>query len=140
MQRLIFDQGFALPPEQVFDYFSEHENLQTLFGAKVTRLKNGDDGTRNGVGSMRQLKVGPGAPFEETITVSQPNELIEYKVTKGSPLKNHHGEMRFTPEGDGTNLHYEISFDGKIPGSGPIIAALLKRNITKGLADAPGAR
>ena len=140
MQRLIFDQGFALPPEQVFDYFAEHENLQALFGAKVTRLKNGDDGSRNGVGSMRQLKVGPGAPFEETITVSQPNELIEYKVTKGSPLKNHHGEMRFTPEGDGTNLHYEISFDGKIPGSGPIIAALLKRNITKGLADAPGAR
>jgi uncharacterized protein YndB with AHSA1/START domain len=140
MQRLIFDQGFALPPEQVFDYFAEHENLQALFGAKVTRLKNGDDGTRNGVGSVRQLKVGPGAPFEETITASQPNELIEYKVTKGSPLKNHHGEMRFTPEGDGTNLHYEISFDGKIPGSGPIIAALLKRNITKGLADAPGAR
>src|SRR5215210_7728262 len=128
MQRLIFDQGFALTPEQVFSYFAEHENLEALFGAKVTRLKNGDDGTRNGVGSVRQLKVGPGTPFEETITVSQPNELIEYKVTKGSPLKNHLGEMRFTPEGDGTNLHYEISFDGKVPGSGPIIAALLKRN------------
>jgi uncharacterized protein YndB with AHSA1/START domain len=140
MQRLIFDQGFALPPQQVFDYFAEHENLEALFGAKVTRLKNGDDGSRNGVGSIRQLKVGPGAPFEETVTVSEPNELIEYEVTKGSPLKDHHGEMRFTPEGDGTNLHYEISFNGKIPGTGPIIGALLKRNIAKGLANAPGAK
>lgn len=140
MQRLIFDQGFALSPQQVFEYFAEHENLEALFGAKVTRLKNGDDGSRNGVGSVRQLKVGPGPPFEETITVSRPNELIEYEVTKGSPLKDHHGEMRFTPEGDGTNFHYEISFNGKIPGTGPIIGALLKRNISKGLANAPGAR
>ena len=62
MQRLIFDQGFALPPEQVFDYFAEHENLEALFGAKVTRLKNGDDGTRNGVGSIRAAEGRPGRP------------------------------------------------------------------------------
>ena len=45
MQRLIFDQGYALPPEQVFDYFAEHENLPDLFGAKITRLKNGTTAT-----------------------------------------------------------------------------------------------
>ena len=140
MQRLIFDQGFALPPEQVFDYFAEHENLEALFGAKVTRLKNGDDGNRNGVGSVRQLKVGPGRRrSRRPITVSRPNELIEYEVTKGSPLKDHHGEMRFTPEGDGTNLHYEISFDGKIPGTGPIIGASPEAKHRQGPGQAPPA-
>ncbi len=134
MQRLIFDQGYALPPEQVFEFFAEHENLAEIFGAKVIRLKDGTDGNRNGVGSVRQLKVGPTPPFEETITEFQPNELITYEITKGSPLKGHHGEMRFTPEGTGTHLHYEISFGSKVPGLDMIVAGGLKRNVAKGLA------
>ncbi len=136
MQRLIFDQDYALPPERVFDYFAEHENLAAVFGAKVTRLKNGTDGHRNGVGSARELKVGPTPPFEETVTEYVPNELIAYEITKGSPLKGHHGEMRFTQEGDKTHLHYEISFASKIPGVDFIVAQGLKKNVGKGLAAA----
>ena len=100
MQRLIFDQDYAQPPEQVFGYLAEHENLAEVFGAKITRLKDGTDGNRNGVGSARELKVGPFPPFEETVTEYVPNELIAYEITKGSPLKGHRGEMRFTAEGD----------------------------------------
>ena len=107
-----------------------------MFGAKVTRLKDGTDGNRNGVGSMRELKVGPAPPFEETVTEFVPDELIAYEITKGSPLKGHHGEMRFTREGDNTHLHYEISFASKIPGVDFIVAQSLKRNVPKGLASA----
>jgi len=133
MQRLIFDHDYALPPEQVFAHLSEHENLADLFGAKVTRLKDGTDGNRNGVGSSRELKVGPARPFEETVTEFVPNELIVYEITKGSPLKNHRGEMRFTPEAGGTHLHYEVSFSSKLPGVDIIVAQGLRRNIAKGL-------
>jgi uncharacterized protein YndB with AHSA1/START domain len=136
MQRLIFDQDYTQPPEQVFAYLSEHENLADLFGAKVTRLKDGTDGNRNGVGSARELKVGPFPPFEETVTEFTPNELIAYEITKGSPLKGHHGEMRFTAEGTGTHLHYEISFASKLPGLDIVIAQGLKKNVNKGLAAA----
>lgn len=134
MQRLIFDHDYDLPPDRVFDYLSEHENLSDMLGARITRLRDGTDGHRNGVGSTRQLKVGPVPPFEETVTEFVPNELIAYEITKGSPLKSHHGEMRFTPEGEGTHLHYEISFSSKIPGVDLIVAQGLKRNITRGLA------
>jgi uncharacterized protein YndB with AHSA1/START domain len=128
------DQDFALPPERVFAYMSEHENLAPMFGAEITRLRDGTDGTRNGVGSVRQLKVGPAPPFEETITEVIPNELIRYRITKGSPLRDHEGSMRFTPNPDGgTHLHYEISFRGRIPGLGAVIAPGLRRNIAKGV-------
>jgi uncharacterized protein YndB with AHSA1/START domain len=139
MHRLIFDQGYALSPEQVFEYFAEHENLAAVFGAKITRLKNGTDGNRNGVGSVRQLKIGPAAPFEETVTEFVPNELIRYEITRGSPLKGHHGELRFTEAGTGIHLHYEIAFGSKIPGVGAIVAMGLRKNVAKGLAGAPGA-
>ena len=133
MQRLIFDHDYAMPPERVFAYLSEHENLSDLFGARITRLRDGTDGHRNGVGSVRELKVGPTPPFEETVTEFVPNELIAYEITKGSPLKNHRGEMRFTVEREGTHLHYEISFRSKLPGVDLIVAQGLKRNVAKGL-------
>lgn len=133
MQRLIFDHDYAIPTERVFAYLSEHENLDDIFGARITRLRDGTDGHRNGVGSVRELKVGPTPPFEETVTEFVPNELIAYEITKGSPLKNHRGEMRFTTEGEDTHLHYEISFGSKLPGVDLIVAQGLKRNVAKGL-------
>lgn len=140
MQHVVVEHDFALPPDRVFAYLSEHENLGPLFGAKIKRLRDGTDGERNGVGSVRQLRVGPGPPFEETITEVVPLELIRYKITKGSPLRDHEGEMRFSPKGEGTHLRYEISFGAVVPGLDRVIAAGLKRNVAKGLkqVDAAG--
>jgi len=136
MQTLIFDRDFDLPPEQVFEFFSEHENLGDTLGAKITRVKDGDDGTRNGVGSVRSIKVGPTPPFEETVTESIPGELIRYRITKGSPLKDHAGELVFTTTESGTHLRWTISFRTGVPGLENLIALGLKRTINKGLAEA----
>ena len=62
------EHEFAKPPERVFAYLAEHENLAEVFGAKITRLRDGEDGERNGVGSVRELQIGPMPPFEETVT------------------------------------------------------------------------
>jgi uncharacterized protein YndB with AHSA1/START domain len=132
--RVVIDQDFSKPLDRVFAYLSEHEHLEALFGAKVTRLRDGTDGQRNGVGSVRRLKVGPMPPFEETVTEFIPNQLIRYRITKGSPLRDHEGVMTFSPNGgSGAHLHYEISFGTAVPGLDKVVAAGLKRNISKGL-------
>lgn len=133
MARVVVDHDFALPPQQVFDLLSEHENLEPLFGAKVRRVRDGDT-ERNGVGSVRELKIGPLPGFEETTVETVPGELIRYRITKGSPLKGHEGVMRLSPSGSGTHLHYEIAFDSSIPGLAAIVAAGLKHRIPSGLA------
>ena len=137
MQRLQFDHDSTLPPDRVFAYLSEHEHLGPLFGAKVERVKDGDDGHRNGIGSVRRLRVPPvsfAPPFEETVTEFVPNELLRYRITKGSPLRDHEGWMRFSPHpGGGTHVHYEISFRGVVPGVDRIVALGLKRNVARGL-------
>ncbi len=121
----------AKPPERIFAHLAEHENLADVFGAKITRLRDGEGEERNGVGSMRRLQIGPLPPFEETVTEFVPNERIEYKITKGSPLKNHHGEMRFSiRDGGGSRLLYTIDFESAIPG----LAAIVKAGLTKGIA------
>jgi uncharacterized protein YndB with AHSA1/START domain len=129
------EYDFTLPPDRVFPYLSEHENLGDVFGAQIDRLNDGDE-TRNGVGSRRRLKVAPGAaPFVETVTVSIPNERIEYKITEGGPMQDHIGIMVFTPRaGGGTHLDYRIRLSSKIPGLSAIVRVALKKNIAKGMA------
>jgi uncharacterized protein YndB with AHSA1/START domain len=124
--------------DQVFSHLAEHENLAALFGARVERLADGDT-ERNGVGSRRRLKVGPLPPFEETVTRYVADELIEYKITKGSPLDGHVGTMRFSPTADGgTHLDYRIRIASKIPLLAPLVTKSVTRGITKGLAGVPG--
>ena len=130
------EYDFVKPPDRVFAYLSEHENLGPLFGAKIMRLTDGTDGERNGVGSSRQLKVGPLPPFVETVTEFVPDQRIVYHITKGSPLKNHLGTMAFSPTAaGGTHLVYDINLDSSIPGVAAIVNLMLKRSITRALPD-----
>jgi uncharacterized protein YndB with AHSA1/START domain len=129
------EYDFTAPVERVFAYLSEHENLAAVFGNSVERLEDGSP-ERNGVGSRRRLKVAPGAaPIEETVTRFVPGELIEYRITKGSPLRDHVGILRFSAApGGGTHLDYRIRIASRIPGLSPLVTAVLSRNLTKGLA------
>jgi uncharacterized protein YndB with AHSA1/START domain len=132
MQRIEIDHDFSLPVERVYAYLAEHENLEAIFGAKIARVRDGED-SRNGAGSVRQLRIGILPPFEETVTNAVPNERIDYKITKGSPLRNHHGSMAFSATGTGSHLHYVIEFGAVLPGLDRVIKPGLERAIRKGL-------
>lgn len=122
---------FAKPPERIFAHLAEHENLAELFGSKVTRLRDGDDGERNGVGSIRRLQIGPLPPFEETVTEFVPSERIVYRITKGSPVRGHVGVMSFSSASGGTRFVYDIRLASPVPGLALLVRAALTRSITQ---------
>lgn len=125
---------FPAPPDVVFNHLAEHENLASVFGANVTRLRDGDT-ERNGVGSMREVKIGPAPAVEETVTKFEPVTLIEYQVTSKGPIKNHLGIMAFSELPDGnTHLDYRIRLSSHIPGLAGALKAVLTRGINKGFA------
>ena len=127
-----FEQFFAVPREKVFAYFSDHEKFGKVLGIRCRRIRDGAD-TRdvNGLGSVREIRMA-GMKFEETITKFESPIVIEYQVTRGSPIKNHLGRLVFTDEPGGTHLTYTISFDPKIPGTGGLIAGILNTGWCKG--------
>ena len=132
-QRVHVTHEFKSDPQTVFDKLAEHENLGPVFGANITRVSDGTT-SRNGAGSVRRLKLGPLPAFEETTTTAQPNTLIEYKITKGSPLKGHWGRQELTPTpSGGTRLEYTIGFDSAIPGLAALVGKVLASAITRGL-------
>ena len=132
-QRVHVVHEFTSDPQTVFEKLSEHENLGPVFGAKVTRVKDGDT-SRNGAGSVRRLKIGILPAFEETTLKAEPNTLIEYAITKGGPLRGHWGrqELSPTPSG-GTKLVYTIGFNAPLPGMAGVVAKQLTAGLAKGL-------
>ena len=125
---------FNAPVATVFAELSDHEKMGKILGAKVKRVKDGT-GDINGVGSVRRITPVPFADFEETVTGFEPAKLIEYTVTKGSPIKNHLGRMVFSENNGKTQLHYTIQFDMKfgLPLSGFILKTALEKVVSGGL-------
>ena len=126
-------RDFTQPVERIFAFLAEHENLSAIFPTRVERVRDGET-ERNGVGSCRRLSFYGLLPFEETVTEAVPNERIVYRITKGSPMRDHEGVMAFTAKPDGgSHLDYRIRFGAPIPGLAALVAAATDRSITAGL-------
>lgn len=127
-------QDFPFPVAKVFADLADHDNLGRILGAPMKHLVDGHgEGGKSGVGSVR--RVGPPVlGFEETVVTCKPNELIEYTVSKGSPIKNHLGRMMFSSTPTGSHLHYVITFEPKIGFLGGVIQKTLQDSASKALA------
>ena len=128
-------QEFPQPLSAVFAYLSNHDNLGSVFGAPVKRIKAGSDPSEpNGVGSVRRLETAV-ISIEETVTAFEKDRLIEYRITKGGFMKHHLGTMRFSASGSGTRLDYTIEIESAIPlFTGPLAKALdsgIRRGLQK---------
>ena len=132
------EHDFPAPLPVVFAHLAEHENLAGVFQAKVTRVRDGDS-ERNGVGSMRIVKIGPAPPVEETVTGFETDELIEYRVTNKGLLKDHVGIMKFSElPGGGTHLDYRIRLSSHVPGLAIVLKGVLTRGIEKSFSRLDG--
>lgn len=134
-----FEQFFATPRPDVFAFFSDHAQLGRVLGVGMQRIREGGSAP-NGEGSVRRVRALPFMPsFEETITRYESPSLIEYRVTRGGPIKNHLGRMEFSEEPGGTRLNYTISFDPRIPFTGRLISAILNTGWCRGAPKAVAA-
>ena len=131
MHLISSETTFAASPEVVFDHFADHQKFAKIFGGTCTRVQEGQD-EPNGLGSVRRILPGPLA-FEETIVAFERPHEIDYAITKGGPLKNHLGQIRFVPVADGTRVDYEIRFESKVPLLGYLVAAALKYGYAHGI-------
>ena len=133
VQKIDSNMEFRRPVGELFALLSDHEKMGPILGANVKRTRDGKD-SLNGLGSVRILNIGPLPSFDETVTAFEKDKLVEYKITCGSPFKNHKGVMQLYPSGSGgSKLHYTIEFESKIPLLGPVVRADLENSIRRGL-------
>ena len=135
-QTVRFEQFFAAPRERVFAWFADHEKFGRIWPGATRRIQESADPREpNGLGSVREIRTG-GMTFEETIVGFDVPERIEYRITRGGPIKNHRGELVFTQVEGGTKLNYVIEFDPRLPLTGGLIASVLCTSFHRGIGRA----
>lgn len=134
-QHIRIEKKYTLSIAEVFNQITDHENFGRLIGTKILRIKDAEGDCLNGLGSVRRIHIFPFPSFEETVTAFKNNEYFEYKVTQGSPIKNHIGKLSFSTDGTTTHLKYTIDFDVKValPGFGLLLKTVLQKQISEGL-------
>ena len=128
-QHIEIRQSFNAPVETIFNILTDHESFGKVIATKIQRVVDSQEENKNGVGSVRRIVSFPLPAFEETVITFEPNSLMEYVVSKGSPIKNHKGRMEFSEEGGKTKLCYFIDFDPRLPLT--LFGSVLKSAIEK---------
>lgn len=132
-QCIEIQQDFKAPLQEIFSLLTDHEKFGSIVGANIQRIAEGTDGFPNGKGSVRRISSFPVPPFEETVTNFEENALMEYTVSKGGPIKNHLGRLRFSGNEKVTNLIYRIEFEPKLPFTGGLVKSAIEKPLRAGL-------
>jgi len=129
-------QRFPAPIETTFAALTDHVAFGKAMHADV-RVERAGTPAPNGLGAVRAVNARGLTVREEVVRWEAPRAM-DYRVVGSPLLKNHLGELRLTPDGDGTQLDYRIRFDVPWYFGGPLAGALfarvLEREMTAGLA------
>jgi len=131
MIEVLIQQRFAAPPEKVFAVVTDHKRIeQWQPGTRVTLEKLGNP-PPNGLGAVRKVSGGPLSVYEEVVRWEEPRAM-DYRLIKGFPLRDHLGEIRFSPTpGGGTLVDYRIHYWVPWYAGGSVVGRLFGRQLQK---------
>jgi catechol 2,3-dioxygenase-like lactoylglutathione lyase family enzyme/uncharacterized protein YndB with AHSA1/START domain len=118
------------PVEVAWAVVADHEGMTAWNPlGPVKRVADGD-AQPDGRGSERLISTRVGGVVEQVVEFDAPR-TYRYRVIKGSPFVCHQGEIRLSPRGEQTDLTWTIRFRPKLPGTGPLIAAVFSRALAR---------
>jgi hypothetical protein len=88
---------------------------------------NGEPGA---VGDIRTLWMGPIRLREETLEYDAPRKHV-YALLQPAPIKDYVSTVTITPKGTGSHVRWATTFADKIPGSGAVLAKVLKPGLAQ---------
>jgi hypothetical protein len=86
------------------------------------------DPAPDGVGAVRRFtRYGIGS--REQVVAWEPPGHLAYTILSGFPVRHYRADVDLTPEGGETLISWSATFDPKIPGTGRLMALVIKRLI-----------
>jgi uncharacterized protein YndB with AHSA1/START domain len=133
MQHIEVTRRFAAPPQAVWDVYTDHAGWRDWAGIGPSELVREGSPQRNGVGAVRALGSRPARALEEVLEFEPPKRMT-YRLVGGVPLlRDHLGEVRFEPDGDGTRVVWRCRFESRIPGLGGVLRGFVTRMFRRAL-------
>lgn len=122
----------SAPPEVLFRIATDGAGWSKWAGPMIVQSswERQGDPAPGGVGAIRKVGMWPVVMREETIEYEQDRRHVYAFVGKG-PAKDYRAEIVFTPNAaGGTDIKWTGAFsDGPIPGSGPVVLAVMRNTI-----------
>ncbi len=133
----------SAPVDTVWPLLSEAHRWRDWSFLSRTGLEREGAPDPDGVGAVRRFsRFGVGSR-EEVVAWDPPNHLA-YRILSGFPVRNYRADITLEPHGTGTRIDWSGTYDGKWPGTGWLLGALvpvmMQRFATSvaRYADAPG--
>lgn len=118
------------PRERVFTAVSDHVAFLTQADTTVTILRPGDI-DRNGLGCVREVRVGRRARYVEEITAWEPPTFFEYTIRETSlPLRHRGSRIELSAWGGGTDVTWTARFEITVPIVGGLLGSRVRRRLT----------
>lgn len=86
----------------------------------------------DGIGALRRFALGPAGSREEVVAWDRPRHL-GYIAVSGLPVRRYRADVDLTADGTATVVTWRGRFDELVPGTGPLLRAVLTR-MTGGFA------
>lgn len=134
MQHIEVKRRFRAPLDRVWDVYTDHAGWKDWAGFQKSWIEKEGSPDRNGLGCVRGFGSNGIDVFEQVIEW-EPKKRFAYTIVRGGlPMKNHYGEVVFTPDGDGTVVTWSCRFDSglPIPGSGWLMKQFIERQVFRG--------
>lgn len=133
MQRVEVTERIEAPVEAVWSRYTDHVSWTDWAGLGRVRLQRQGTPAPNGVGCVRVITSAGVEVHEEVLTFEPPRRMTYRVVAGGPPMRDHLGEVIFTPDGNGTVLTWRCQFNSTIPGLGGILRIFITRLFRKAL-------
>jgi len=114
----------SAPVDQVWPLLGEARRWKEWSFLTRTDLVRRGSPEPDGVGAVRRFtRFGVGS--REEVVAWDPPHHFAYSILKGFPVRHYRADVTLVPEGSGTLITWEGTFDEKIPGTGPLMVAVM---------------
>lgn len=123
-------------PATVYTLLRDGSTWPTWGSIDSFELEREGAGEPEGVGAVRIFRRGRVVGRDEVLGFT-PDSAFSYAHLKGLPVRGYRGDVALRKQDGGTEIHWRVSYDPLIPGSGWFLQRALTRFIgrtVKGLA------
>ncbi len=116
----------AAPVDAVWPLIGEARRWKEWTFLDRSDLVERGDPAPDGVGAVRRFtRFGIGSL--ERVVAWDPPRHLGYTIVKGFPVRNYRADVTCTPDGAGTLVSWQATFDPRLPGTGHLLVLVLNR-------------
>jgi hypothetical protein len=120
----------SAPPTIVYALLRDGSTWPDWTSIDSFELERPGEGEPEGVGAVRVFRSGR-VVGHDAVRGFVANRRFSYEHLQGLPVRDYHGTVTLEPDGDGTAIHWHVSYRPKYRGSGWLMQPALRRFIRR---------